>query len=176
MMQLKEKGWITSLGRWWCRVAVTIVISRSVVHWPSRVWPKLITSSEAVFQYIKLIEQQRYWGWRYLKACGFRIRFPLSRASKATWCSESPSDRHANTTKSKTWCMAIIKWRISMTELQRSLPYLTVDNMRATIVAGFVPDREAKWYFTPTPSHHLAANNNSALHLHQPRLAVWITR
>ncbi|MCY9828048.1 insulinase family protein [Vibrio chagasii] len=151
MMQLKEKGWITSLSAGGGASGSNyrdFTVSCSLTIEGLTKTDHII---QAVFQYIKLIEQQGIEEWRYLeKRAVLESAFRFQEPARPL---DIVSHLVINMQHYQEQDVVYGDYKMSHfdEDLQRSLlPYLTVDNMRATIIAkGFEYDREAKWYFTP---------------------------
>lgn len=151
MMQLKEKGWITSLSAGGGASGsnyrdFTVSCSLSVEG-----LTKVDEITQAVFQYIKLIEKEGMQEWRYLEKravleSAFRFQEPARPMDVVSHLVMNMQHYPEQDVVYGDYKMANYD-----EALQRSLlSYFTIDNMRATLIAqGLEYDRKAKWYFTP---------------------------
>ena len=151
MMQLKEKGWITSLsagggasGSNYRDFTVSCSLSVDGLD-------KVDEITQAVFQYIKLIEKEGMQEWRYLEKravleSAFRFQEPARPMDVVSHLVMNMQHYPEQDVVYGDYKMANYD-----EALQRSLlSYFTIDNMRSTLIAqGLEYDRKAKWYFTP---------------------------
>ncbi|MGF1709979.1 insulinase family protein [Vibrio kagoshimensis] len=157
MMQLKEKGWVTSLsagggasGSNYRDFNISATLTPEGLS-------KVDDITQAVFQYIKLIEQQGMEEWRYLEKravleSAFRFQEPSRPLDVASHLVMNMQHYPEDDVVYGDYKMSHYD-----DELQRSIfQYFTVKNLRSTLVAhdsnpnkeaGY--DHEAKWYFTP---------------------------
>ncbi len=151
MMQLKEKAWITSLSAGGGASGsnyrdFTVSCSLSVEG-----LTKVDEITQAVFQYIKLIEKEGMQEWRYLEKravleSAFRFQEPARPMDVVSHLVMNMQNYPEHDV-----IYGDYKMERYDEELQRSLlDYFTVDNMRSTLIAhGLEYDRKAQWYFTP---------------------------
>jgi len=151
MMQLKDKGWITSLsaggganGSNYRDFSVSCNLTPEGLDKTNEI-------TQAVFQYLKLIQQQGMEEWRYLEKqavleSAFRFQEParpLDIVSHLVINMQHYSEED------------VVYGDYKMSHYDHDLltslfQYFTVENLRSTLVAhGFEHDKEAKWYFTP---------------------------
>ncbi|GMM90222.1 insulinase family protein [Vibrio fortis] len=151
MMQLKEKGWITSLSAGGGASGsnyrdFTVSCSLSVEG-----LTKVDEITQAVFQYIKLIEKEGMQEWRYLEKravleSAFRFQEPARPMDVVSHLVMNMQHYPEHDVVYGDYKMECYDEALQLSLLQ----HFTVDNMRSTLIAqGLEYDRQAKWYFTP---------------------------
>ena len=151
MMQLKEKGWITSLSAGGGASGsnyrdFTVSCSLSVEG-----LTKVDEITQAVFQYIKLIEKEGMQEWRYLEKravleSAFRFQEPARPMDVVSHLVMNMQHYPEHDVVYGDYKMECYDEALQISLLQ----HFTVDNMRSTLIAqGLEYDRQAKWYFTP---------------------------
>ena len=151
MLQLKNKGWITSLtagggasGSNYRDFTVSCALTPSGIKHTDQI-------IQAIFQYIELIKAKGLDAWRYLEKkavleSAFRFQEPSRPMDLASHLvinmqHYQPDDIIYGDYKMVGYDEAVLNTLLNL---------LTVDNLRATVVAkGFSYDRCAQWYFTP---------------------------
>ncbi len=151
MMQLKDKGWITSLsagggasGSNYRDFSVSVNLTPEGLDATDDI-------VQALFQYIQLIKQEGLQEWRYLEKqavleSAFRFQEPSRPLDLVSHLVINMQHYDADDIVYGDYKMAHYDL-----DLIRSLfGYLTPDNLRTTLIArGQEFDREAQWYFTP---------------------------
>ncbi|MEZ9058785.1 insulinase family protein [Vibrio pelagius] len=155
MMQLKEKGWITSLSAGGGASGsnyrdFTVSCSLSVEG-----LTKVDEITQAVFQYIKLIEKEGMQEWRYLEKravleSAFRFQEPARPMDVVSHLVMNMQHYPEQDVVYGDYKMECYDEALQLSLLK----HFTVDNMRSTLIAqGLEYDRQAKWYFTPYSVH-----------------------
>ncbi|MFM2598885.1 insulinase family protein [Vibrio fortis] len=151
MMQLKEKGWITSLSAGGGASGsnyrdFTVSCSLSVEG-----LTKVDEITQAVFQYIKLIEKEGMQEWRYLEKravleSAFRFQEPARPMDVVSHLVMNMQHYPEHDVVYGDYKMECYDEALQLSLLK----HFTVDNMRSTLIAqGLEYDRQAQWYFTP---------------------------
>ena len=151
MLQLKEKGWITSLsagggasGSNYRDFTVSCTLTPNGLDHVDDI-------VQAVFQYLTMIKQDGMDEWRYLEKqavleSAFRFQEPSRPMDLVSHLVINMQHYQPEDTVYGDYKMAGYD-----EELQRSLlQYLSVENVRVTLIAqGLEYNRTAEWYFTP---------------------------
>ncbi|MET2900563.1 insulinase family protein [Vibrio rotiferianus] len=151
MIQLKEKGWITSLsagggasGSNYRDFTVSCTLTPSGLDHVDDI-------VQAVFQYLSMIKQDGMDEWRYLEKqavleSAFRFQEPSRPMDLVSHLVINMQHYQPEDTVYGDYKMAGYD-----EELQRSLlQYLSVENVRVTLIAkGLEYNQTAEWYFTP---------------------------
>ncbi|PMH41825.1 peptidase M16 [Vibrio sp. 10N.286.49.B3] len=159
MMQLKEKGWITSLsagggasGSNYREFTISCSLTEAGVDHADYI-------VQAVFQYIKLIQKDGLDEWRYLEKqavleSAFRFQEPTRPLELANHLVLNMQYYHPNDVIYADYMMLGHEPK----QMQDVLSYLHSDNLKLTLVAKELHyDRQAKWYFTPYSSQAFTA-------------------
>ncbi|WP_423839704.1 insulinase family protein [Vibrio mytili] len=151
MLNLKEKGWITSLsagggasGSNYRDFTISCTLTAEGLD-------HVDALCQAIFQYLSLIKREGLDEWRYLEKqavleSAFRFQEPSRPLDLVSHLVVNMQHYQPEDTIYGDYKMSGYD-----EELQRSfLQYLTVDNVRITVVAKEQEyDRTAQWYFTP---------------------------
>ncbi|MBD0785099.1 insulinase family protein [Vibrio sp. Y2-5] len=151
LLALKDKGWITSLsagggasGSNYREFSISCTLTAKGLK-------KTDEIIQALFQYLRLIEEQGLDEWRYLeKRAVLESAFRFQETNRPMDIVSHLVVNMQHYAAEDTIYGDYLMKGYDEALLRSFLPYLSPDNLRVTVIAqGQNYDKEANWYFTP---------------------------